>query len=326
MKDYKNDASWLTENVWNKWGEDDEVGALNDVTSEDVLKAVSLIKEGKIYDLETVRFKGMPVWDGHTGFELLTYGSPMGRRNMSKHSDYSPAYAWHKEGGWIADSQNDFQIDANTEVMIAPMHMGTHIDGFCHITIGEDAHWYNGYNVSEYWGDFGPLKTDATTIPPIILRGVLLDIAGYKGLDHVDANYGITPEDIEGCSKWEGIELKEKDCVLLRCGERWPELDNCPGAGMTLAAARYLIEEKGAVLLGDDMLAFEMNHADGTMSWPKHPHPVHHYCLTQRGVHFMETVQLDELAADKKYEFCFMLASNKIKGATGMFIRPLAVS
>ena len=199
MKDYNNDASWLTENAWGKWGEDDEVGALNDVTPADVVKAASLIRTGKVYDLETVRFKGMPVWDGHIGFELLTYGSPMGRRNMSKNSDYSPAFAWHKDGGWVASANDDYQIDANTEVMIAPMHMGTHIDGFCHITVGEDAHWYNGYNVSEYWGDFGPLKTDATTIPPIILRGVLLDIAGYKGLDHVDPNYGITPEDIGGC-------------------------------------------------------------------------------------------------------------------------------
>lgn len=325
MKDYNNDASWLTENAWGKWGEDDEVGALNDVTPADVVKAASLIRTGKVYDLETVRFKGMPVWDGHIGFELLTYGSPMGRRNMSKNSDYSPAFAWHKDGGWVASANDDYQIDANTEVMIAPMHMGTHIDGFCHITVGEDAHWYNGYNVSEYWGDFGPLKTDATTIPPIILRGVLLDIAGYKGLDHVDPNYGITPEDIEGCAAWEGVELKERDCVLLRCGEHWPEMDRCPGAGMTLAEARYLVEEKGAVLLGDDMIAFEMNHADGTMSWPRHPHPVHHYCLTQQGVHFMEAVQLDELAKDKTYEFCFMLASNKIKGATGMFIRPLAI-
>ena len=65
-------------------GEDDEVGALNDVTPADVVKAASLIRTGKVYDLETVRFKGMPVWDGHIGFELLTYGSPMGRRNMSK--------------------------------------------------------------------------------------------------------------------------------------------------------------------------------------------------------------------------------------------------
>ena len=75
MKDY-NDSSWLTQNAWGRWGEDDEVGALNEVSAADVLGAVALIKEGRIYDLETERFKGMPVWDGHCGFEMLTYASP----------------------------------------------------------------------------------------------------------------------------------------------------------------------------------------------------------------------------------------------------------
>lgn len=324
MKDY-NDASWLNENVWGKWGPDDEVGALNEVTQTDVLNALSLVKKGKIYDLETERFKGMPVWNGHCGFEMLTYASPMGRRNMKKHSQYDPAFNWHAQGGWLDDDKNLFHTDANTEIMITPLHVGTHIDGFCHITCGDDAHWYNGYNVAEHWGDYGPLKTDATTIPPMVLRGVLLDIAGYQGKEHVSPNYGITPEDIIECAKWEGVELKKNDCVLLRCGERWPQVDLCPGAGMTLAAARYLVEEKESVLLGDDMIAFEMNHADGSMSYPGHVHPVHHYCLTQRGVHFMEAVQLDELARDKMYEFCFVLASLKIRGGTGMFIRPIAI-
>ena len=323
MKDYK-DGSWLNDNVWGRWGDDDELGALNEVGPAEVLKAISYIKKGKIYDLETERFKGMPLWSGHCQFELLTYASPLGKRNLNR-SKYSPEFAWHKEGGWLDDSVNEFQTDANTDMMIAPMHMGTHIDGFCHITTGEDAHWYNGYNVKEHWSDYGPLKADATTIPPIMLRGVLLDIAGYKGLDHVPANYGITIEDIEGCAQWAGVELQKNDCVLLRCGETWPEADKCPGAGMTIAAARYLVEEKGAVLLGNDMLAFEMNHADGSMSWPGHCHPVHHYLLTQQGVHFMEAVQMNELANDKVYEFCLIVSSCKIRGATGMFIRPLAV-
>lgn len=324
MKDY-NDSSWLTNNVWGKWGKDDEIGALNEVSPADVVNAVSFIKKGKIYDLETERFKGMPVWPGHCSFEMLTYASPMGRRNM-KNSRYDPAFSWHAKGGWLEENVNQYQTDANTDMMITPLHVGTHIDGFCHITCGEDAHWYNGYHVAEHWGDFGPLKADATTIPPMVLRGVLLDIASYKGLEHVEPNYGITPEDIKACAQWEGVELRKNDCVLLRCGERWPEMDLCPGAGMTLAGARYLVEEKQAVLLGNDMMAFEMNHADGTMSYPGHVHPVHHYCLTQQGVHFMEAVQLNELAKDKVYEFCFVLASLKIRGGTGMFIRPIAIT
>lgn len=328
MTDYSRyrDDSWLTNNNWGKWGEDDEVGVLNEITPADVVKAVSLVRTGKVYDLETTRFHGMPVWDGHCGFELMTYASPKGRRNMTANNAYPAAYSWHSEGGWLDSRKDKYQIDANTEMLIAPLHCGTHIDGFGHITVGEDAHWYNGYNFEQHWGDYGIMKCDAPTIPPMILRGVLLDIAGYKGLDHVPANYGVTAEDIEECAEWEGVELKKKDCVLIRLGETWPTLDNCPGAGMTLEAARCLVEGHKAVLLGNDMLAFEMNHADGTMSWPEHPHPVHHYCLDQMGVHFMEAVQLDELAKDQCYEFCFMAAPNKIKGGTGMFIRPVAIT
>ena len=136
MADYSKyqDASWLTNNNWGKWGPDDEIGVLNDVTPADVVKAVSLIKTGKVYDLETIRFHGMPVWDGHCGFELMTYASPKGRRNMTKQNAYPAAYSWHGEGGWIDSSKDDYQIDANTEMLIAPLHCGTHIDGFGHIT------------------------------------------------------------------------------------------------------------------------------------------------------------------------------------------------
>lgn len=83
MTDYSKyqDDSWITNNNWRKWGPDDEVGALNDVTPSDVVKAVSLVKEGKIYDLETIRFHGMPVWDGHCGFELLR---PMHRQKAGE--------------------------------------------------------------------------------------------------------------------------------------------------------------------------------------------------------------------------------------------------
>lgn len=327
MSDYRKyrDASWLSRNNWGKWGETDEIGVLNQVTPADIVKAAALIRTGKIYDLETTRFQGMPVWEGHCRYELLTYASPKGRRNMSESQEYDPAYAWHRPGGWLDDSKDDYQIDANTEMLIAPLHCGTHIDGFCHITAGEDAHWYNGYHVDKDWGDYGIMKCDASTIPPMILRGVLLDIAAYQGREHVPANYGVTAEDIEGCAKKEGVELRKNDCVLIRLGEKWPELNRCPGAGMTLEAVRCLVEGHQTVLLGDDMVAFEMNHADGSMSWPNHPHPVHHYCLDQMGVHFLEAVQLEELAADHCYEFCFMAAPSKVKGGTGMFVRPLAI-
>lgn len=323
MKNY-NDSSWLVINNWNRWGKDDEVGILNDITPADIINAASLIKEGKVYDLETVRFKGMPVWEGHAGFEMLAYASPRGRKNMLN-SSYSPTYSWWAPGGFHDPKKNKFQSTGNTELIISPLHVGTHIDGFCHVSWGEDAHWYNGYNDNQHWSDYGPLKCDASTIPPIFLRGVLLDIAGYYHKEHLDPHYGITLNDVIRCAEWEGIEIKKHDCVLFNCGERWPEQDNCPGAGVTLEAARYLVEEKNIALMGNDMIAFEQISETGEYSYPGCNQPVHHFCLNQMGIHFIELVQTGELARDKVYEFCFVALPTKIKGGTGMFLRPVAI-
>ena len=81
MKNNYNDTSWSKKTNW-KWGENDEIGAINALTQESVLNALSLIKEGKIYDLETERFRGMPIWDGHCGFDIVSYASPSGRQTM----------------------------------------------------------------------------------------------------------------------------------------------------------------------------------------------------------------------------------------------------
>ncbi len=318
------DKKWMEQNVWGKWGPDDEVGVLNEVTPADILKAASLIKKGKIYDLETVRFKGMPVWPGHAGWDLLVYASPTGRKNMYK-SEFDPSFNWYAKGGWCDKEINEYDVGLNTEVIIGPLHVGTHIDSLNHLTVGEDNHWYNGFKEEDEWTNFGTLKADGSTIPPMILRGVLLDIPGYRGVTHLEPGEPITVEDIDGCAKWAGIELQKGDAVLMNTGERWPEMDLCPGAGPTLETARYLVEEKNAYLLGDDQSAFENFPPDKLSSFPGHIHPVHHYLLIQQGVHIIEMLQLGELARDKVYEFCFICLSSKIRCSTGMMIRPVAV-
>ena len=319
------DPKWMTENRWDKWGRDDQMGALNEVTPQMILDAIKLIKEGKVYDLETVRFKGMPVWPGHSGWELLPYASPVGRQNMTKDGFYESKYTFYGKGGWLDYDINKYNAGLNSEIIIGPLHVGTHIDTLCHLTIGEDNHWWNGFNFEENWSDYGPLKADASNIPPIILRGVLLDIAGYKGVDYLENSYGISVEDIKGCAKWEGISIKRGDCVLLRTGIDWPGMKQAANAGPTLEACMYLVGEKDIFLIGDDQSAFENFPLDAAASFPGHPHPCHQYLLIQNGVHLMEMVQMDELARDKVYEFCFIVLSCKVKGATGMMIRPIAV-
>ncbi len=324
MKKYYDD-SWLKNNQWGKWGDDDEVGALNDLTPEMTLKAVGMIKQGKIYDLETKRFKGMPIWDGHCGFEILSYASPIGRKNM-KGSDISPEFNWYADGGMLDRKNDTYSMGLNTEILIAPLHAGTHIDALSHWTTGEDNHWYNGFSADRYTTNYGPVKCDIAAIPPMIMRGVLLDIAGYKGVDHLDNNYIITAEDCNGCAQWQGVTLEKGDAVLVRTGHNWPACDKAAGAGLGVSAARYLVEEGGALIVGDDQASIEGFNADGSSSVPGHPQPVHHYLLVQQGVHIIEFLQLDELAKDKRYEFCFICTPAKIKCATGMYIRPIAVT
>lgn len=322
-KDYTDD-SWLQVNCWDKYGKEDEKGAMNELTPELTLQALSLIKQGKVYDLETTRFKGMPIWDGHCGFDILSYASPSGRRNMTEDPENPTAFNWYQTGGMLDANNNSFDMGLNTELLITPLHVGTHIDAFCHWTTGEDNHYYNGYSSDQYCTNFGPVKCDVSKIPPMVMRGVLLDIAGYKGVDHLEPNYIITAEDCEECAKWEGITLRPGDAVLIRNGETWPN-GCCGDAGVGITAARYLVEECGSILIGDDMACIDGFHADGSSSVPGHPQPVHHYLLIQNGVHIMEYLQLNELAKDKVYEFCFICLPPKVKYATGMFVRPIAI-
>ncbi len=323
-KDY-HDNSWINENVWDKYGKDDEVGAAQEITQDSVLAAIQLVKKGKIYDLETERFKGMPVWAGHTGFELVTYASPKGRQNM-KDTNIDASVNWYKEGEWLDVPTNakEYHMGLNTEIMISSMHVGTHMDALSHFTTGDDNHFYNGFSGDEYCTNFGPGRCDIASTPPMVMRGVLLDMAGYKGVEHLPNNYIITAEDCEGCAKWEGVELRPGDAVMVRCADAWPS-DRCGDAGLGVSAARYLVEECGAILLGDDKACIDGFNADGSTSVPEHPQPVHHYLLIQQGVHILEYVQLDELAADKQYEFCFICNVSKVRGATGMFVRPIAI-
>ena len=322
-KDY-NDLSWVNENVWGKYGKDDEQGAVGQLGESNVLEAVSLIRKGKVYDLETERFKGMDIWDGHAGFEIMAYANAPGRENL-KNTDAADTVNWYKEGNWMDESWNgpDFHMGCNTEVVISPMHVGTHIDALCHWSAGDDNHWYNGYNAADHLSNFGPVKCDIAKMPPVVTRGVMLDIAAYKGVDHL-VNHIITAEDVEGCAKAQGTELKPGDAVFLRTGESWPGPHN-GSTGVGISAARYLVEECGAVMIGDDMSSLDGFHEDGTSSVPHHPQPVHHYLLIQNGIHIVEYIMLDELARDKVYEFCFVCSPSKVKFATGMFFRPLAI-
>ncbi len=122
--------------------------------------------EGRLYDLDPGRFPGMPLWAGHPPFQVVSYRTPQGVRTQGDQE-------------WLAAPHNQVGVALMSELVIAGMHSGAHIDALAHITCGEDNHWHGGYTTGEWLGDFGPMRDDASTIEPIIARGVLVDLAAH---------------------------------------------------------------------------------------------------------------------------------------------------
>lgn len=301
------------------WGADDEVGALNALTPATRRDALALVREGRVYDLGVAYDRASFKWPGHSPGEVMSYRSPEGVARQADNPFTAPAVnprltGWHSCALFLNDN------------------VGTQIDGLAHVTAGADHHWYNGFRESDWGGDFGVRKCDATTIPPIVARGLLIDVAGLKGVDALPASYPISPADIDAALARQKVEIRPGDVVLIRTGalRYWGEngadherLRTHDSAGITLDTARYLVAELGAVMLGADTSGLEVTPPPaGSDSFI----PVHHYLLIEQGVHIGEFHFLEELARDQAWEFCYVAVTNKIRGtAAGFTLRPLAL-
>jgi kynurenine formamidase len=311
---------WTKGKGWGPWGKDDEGGSLNAMTPETILAALRLVKKGKVYDLGVPYDAESFRWPGHNPALILTYRGPEG---VLRQGDFKAA---------IDPDLNPDRIAWHSCTVIINDNVGTQIDGLGHITTGKDNHWYNGFKESEWGGNFGVRKCDSTTIPPIITRGVLIDVAGFRKVDALPSHYRITPEDLKAALEKQKTKLHPGDTVLIRTGvlKYWgkngsdhEKLRQHDSAGIDLAAAKWLVEQQGAILIGADTSGLEH------LPSPKEKQtfiPVHRYLLTQQGVHIGEFHYLEELARDAVYDFCYICMTNKIRGTTaGFTLRPIAV-
>src|SRR5689334_8900647 len=116
--------------------DNNEVGLVGRLDAASLLSTLSMVRQGKIYDLECHRWNLMPLWLGHPPFQVMTYRSPFGLRNQNDHQDFfgenAPKFCW------------------NSDLIMGTVHTGTHIDALSHVCCGADAHWYNDYNAYEH--------------------------------------------------------------------------------------------------------------------------------------------------------------------------------
>jgi kynurenine formamidase len=285
-----------------EWGAEDERGAVNRQTPARVVEAARLIRTGKIYSLGRVYEPGMPMQSTRQ-YSLVIPGAPTGGPRG--------------ENGFIF-----FE-----ELVTASLgQIGTQLDGMGHVGVrmNGDDYFYNGFRRSEITTPYGHKKLGVENAGPFLARGVLADLPAYKGVDRLKAGEKVTAEDVEGALRKQGTALGEADVLVLRTGhgQLWKEgmvyLRDSPGLG--LEAARWIASRK-ILLFGSDTSCCEVLPHEN----PNRPHEAHQHFLVRNGIYLLENLDLEELARDKAYEFAFMLAPLRLKGATGSPGNPIAV-
>ncbi len=292
------------------WGPKDEIGRLNSMTDESRSAVLSRVKGGRVFDLSVEYFVGMPSWQaaGDPPYQMWLTHTPHGNVVADPMK--------------VGAHQNEHVSYTGTAVSMYT-HMGTHIDALSHF--GLDGKIYNGFEAKEHLGDRGWRVAGAEKLPPIVARGVLLDVARAKGVDMLPDGYRITRGDLTETLRKQGLSLRQGDVALIRTGrmqvfeDAGAYMKNPPGLG--LDAAKLLVEDGGAMIVGADNLSFEAfpSEVDGNYV------PVHTYLLAETGTPILELVHLEELAREAVYEFAFIGGSLKLRGADAAPLRPIAL-
>lgn len=280
-----------------KWGAGDQRGAANHMKPETVMRAARLIRTGELIEMGRVLNGSMPGL-GARHFEVYTK-----RTNMNPQSN---------------------RRGSNEELIVAEMgQVGTQFDAFSHQTIGNG--FYNCFKVDEVATRTGFTKLGVENVGALMTRGVLIDVAALKNAEMLPTGYEITPQDLQQALTRQSLTLQPGDAVIIHTG--WGKLwgqDNAryqsgnPGIGV--AAAEWLARQD-IMLVGSDNSTVDVNpNPNRELSLP-----VHQIMLVINGIHILENLKLDELAAKRIHEFAFIIQPLKIQGGTGSTVAPIAV-
>ncbi len=279
-----------------RWGAGDELGSANHMGTATVMRAAQLIRAGEFADL------------GH----MLNGSIPLGARHFDVYM--KPMFM----------NPEPNRRGSNEELVVAEIgQVGTQFDGFSHQTIGGSL--YNCFEVADTMGRDGFSRLGVENVGTLMTRGVLLDIAGLKGVDMLPVDYEITAADLEDELARHELSIEPGDAVIINTGwgVYWYEdparfMASAPGIGVE--AAQWLVS-RDPMLVGADNQAVEIQpNPDPELSLP-----VHQIMLVVNGIHLLERLKLDELVGRDVHEFALVLQPLKIEGATGSTVAPTAI-
>lgn len=280
-----------------KWGAGDQRGSGNLMTPETVLRAARLIKTGETFELGAIL-------------------SPDPKETFINENRVFNIYTKPSV------PQPNARVE-NEELVVTELgQIGTQLDALVHQMWGDD--FYNCFKFNDIKGRYGFAKLGAETIGTLMTRGVLIDVAALKGVDMLAGGYVITDDDLKQALARENMTLQPGDAIIINTG--WGKLmgkDNVrygrtlPGIGRD--AGQWLVTQN-PMLIGADNCCVEVRPSEPGTSLP-----IHSMMIIQYGIYLLENLVLDKLAAERAYEFAFIMQPLKIKGATGSTVAPTAL-
>jgi kynurenine formamidase len=255
------------------------------------------LRAARAYDLEQPRYAGAPVFPAHEPGVLIN----LHRRH---------------ERDWPE------QRTSASALLVMTEHSGTHIDALCHQAYGGRLHGDIEIDARVQTSTgFSQLGID--TVAPIVARGVLIDVAGALGVERLPPGHTVSTGELERAAQ--GIEIEPGDVVLVRLGSGalWADRAAYEAAGGISGDASRWLAERHPRAVGADNLAWD--HPEG-----RDPElgslPGHVILIVQSGIHIIESLFLEELAADGVREFAFVCLPLKLRGGTGSPVRPIALA
>jgi kynurenine formamidase len=298
---------------WNRWGEDDEVGSLNFLTPEHILASAKTISSGKTFTL---------------GLEVSAAAPNFPGRLPSSH--FMSQDKGRYESGKSAAARGG--VEYADDVIFMALHGPTHCDALGH-TWYDDKSW-NGFDASETKGGMGKAGILPIAEKGIVGRSVLIDVARYKGLEHLPMHYQITLKDILDTARFQEVEIQDHDILILRTGiftlfygegaqAFYGDFDE-PGISYQPELVEWF-STKGIAVLGTDTIMNEQF----TSSTVESLFVMHAALSRNLGIVFHEALWLeswaDDCAADKKYDALYVASPLKIVEGTASPVNPIVI-
>jgi kynurenine formamidase len=295
---------------WGKWGPEDQLGTVNYITPEKVVQAAGLVRRGRVFSL------AMPFDEN---------GPQSGRGRMN------PTLAMRRTGtDFVAGVRNNPSgIGSADDMLTTSLQAATHWDALSHIF--DRGQMWNGYGAAEVTSRGAQRNGVEHFRDRIVSRGVLLDMAHYKGVEWLEPGYAITEDDLLGCLAAEGVTVGTGDIVLLRTGQMgyckthgWGTYAGGDAPGLSFYTVGWLHRTELAGVASDTWgVEVRPNELANCFQ------PLHQVMIPHIGLLVGEMLDLEELAADcaaaGRYEFFFVAAPLPITGAVGSPINPQAI-